>query len=99
MSRGALFAVPSMTHATPRRLDDYADKLSALADVSRLIAESLEPDEVAQRIVDSVRALFRIERSALYRLDESSGGLTLWAIADERPPTDPRPRASTFPSG
>ena len=37
-----------------------------LADLGRLLSQSLDPEEVAQRIVDSVRALFGVMRCAMY---------------------------------
>ena len=37
-----------------------------LADLGRLLSQSLDPEEVVQRIVDSVRALFGVMRCALY---------------------------------
>ncbi|HEY3188058.1 MAG TPA: GAF domain-containing protein, partial [Solirubrobacteraceae bacterium] len=37
-----------------------------LADLGRLLSQSLDPEEVGQRIVESVRALFGVMRCALY---------------------------------
>jgi len=51
----------------------------ALTDVSRLITETLEPDAVGQRIVDSVQELVNARTAVLYRLDPVSGDLHLVA--------------------
>lgn len=52
----------------------------SLADLGRLISQSLEPREVAQRIAGSVRALLGAAAATLYRLDPESGDLVSLAI-------------------
>ncbi|MGH7308456.1 MAG: GAF domain-containing protein, partial [Candidatus Rokuibacteriota bacterium] len=57
-----------------------AERMRALADVERLLSETLDPDVVAQRIADSVRTLLEAMVSAVYRLEPETGHLV--AIAD-----------------
>lgn len=51
----------------------------ALTGVNRLITETLEPDAVGQRILESVRQLANARMAALYRLEPVSGDLRLLA--------------------
>ena len=55
----------------------------SLADVGRLITQSLDPDEVGQRITDSVRSLFGAPLSIFYRLNPASGELVRLAVSGE----------------
>ncbi|MGH7268320.1 MAG: GAF domain-containing protein, partial [Candidatus Rokuibacteriota bacterium] len=69
----------------------------SLADLGRLVSQSLDPAEVAQRIADSVRALLGAAAATLYRLEPSSGDLVSLAINDAgRPARQPR---MTVPRG
>jgi GAF domain-containing protein/CheY-like chemotaxis protein len=52
-----------------------AARMAALADIGRLLSETLDFDRVAQRVADSVCALLGARSSCLYRLDRESGGL------------------------
>ena len=61
-----------------------AARMAALADVERLVAETLDADVVAQRIVDSVCGLLEARSAALYRLDEPTGQLVVLTVAQER---------------
>jgi len=63
-----------------REAQRHAERMRALADVERLISETLDPDVVAQRIADSVRTLLEATASALFRLEPETG--TLVAIAN-----------------
>jgi PAS domain S-box-containing protein len=54
-----------------------------LAAVGGALALSLDMDEVAQQIADSVRALLGTEIAAVYRLEPESGSLTIVAISGE----------------
>ncbi len=54
-----------------------------LADVERLLSQSLVPEEVGQRIVDSVRALFGALSAALLRLEPVSGDFTVVAASGD----------------
>jgi signal transduction histidine kinase/CheY-like chemotaxis protein len=55
----------------------------ALADISRLISQSLDVAVVSQRIVDSVRSLFGAIASILYRWDSELNGLEAFAISGD----------------
>ncbi len=58
----------------------------ALADVARVLAQSLDPEEVAQRIADSVRTLLAAEAAILYVLDPESGGSRPLAVSGDMGP-------------
>jgi GAF domain-containing protein/ActR/RegA family two-component response regulator/anti-sigma regulatory factor (Ser/Thr protein kinase) len=60
-----------------------AERMAALAEVERLVADSLDAEVVAQRIVDSVCDLLGARSSALYRLDAQAGRLVALTIARE----------------
>lgn len=55
----------------------------SLADVGRLISQSLDPEEVGQRIADIIRGLCTAQNSALYRLDPASGDLVALAVSGD----------------
>jgi GAF domain-containing protein/two-component sensor histidine kinase len=55
----------------------------SLAAVGRLISQSLNAEEVAQRIVDSVRALVEAPRATLTRVNQESGALEVLAISGD----------------
>jgi PAS domain S-box-containing protein len=69
------------------RLYDEAERrrrtAESLADVGRIVSQSLDPKEVGQRIADSVRSLLDARCSALYRLDAASAELTTLAVSGE----------------
>ncbi|MBI4013342.1 MAG: GAF domain-containing protein [Candidatus Rokubacteria bacterium] len=58
----------------------------SLAEVGRLISQSLEPEEVAQRIADSVLALLSPQHAGLYRVEPDSIDLVLLALAGDAGP-------------
>src|SRR5574341_373726 len=58
----------------------------SLADVGRLISQSLDPDVVAQGIADSVVTLFAACGSAIHQLLPESGDLRAVAVAGESAP-------------
>jgi GAF domain-containing protein/CheY-like chemotaxis protein len=66
-----------------REAQGHADRMGALADVERLLSETLDPDVVAQRIADSVRTLLGVMASGVYRLEPESGHLVSIADAGE----------------
>src|SRR5206468_579198 len=71
----------------------------ALADLSRLVSQSLDLTEVRQRVVDGVRELLGGQSAALFRIDAESGDLATTAASGERPifgaaPVMPRGTAS-----
>ena len=52
-----------------------------LGRVGRALAQTLNPDAVAQQIVDSVQALLETRTAVLFRLDAPSGDLTAWVFS------------------
>jgi PAS domain S-box-containing protein len=53
----------------------------ALADLSRLIAETLDLKSVASRVADSVRRLLGTPLAAVYQVEPGSGDLVMLAVA------------------
>jgi GAF domain-containing protein/ActR/RegA family two-component response regulator len=62
-TQAAIALENSRLHEESERRRRTAEHLS---DLGRLISQSLDPEEVGQRIVESVRALFGVMRCALY---------------------------------
>jgi signal transduction histidine kinase len=58
----------------------------SLVNLGRIISRSLDAEEVAQRIVDSVSKLYDAESAAVYLLDEDSGDLITLAVRGSRTP-------------
>ncbi len=58
--------------------------------LGRLVAQSLDPAEVAQRIADSVRSLLAAQASTLYRLEPDSEDLVALAVSGEVGPAGTR---------
>ncbi len=69
----------------------------ALADVGRLVTQSLDPDVVGQRIADSVLRLFGARASAILRVEPVFGDLLTIAVAGEVLPGVSR--GLTLPAG
>jgi GAF domain-containing protein/CheY-like chemotaxis protein len=63
-----------------------AERMRGLAEVSRLLAATLDPDALADRIVDSVCRLFAARSATLFRLDDDTGDLISVATASDRGP-------------
>src|SRR5207244_4168931 len=59
----------------------------ALADVGAVLAQTLDPEVVAQRIADDILALLAASTSAVYRLDPESGDLVAVAVSGNTGPT------------
>jgi signal transduction histidine kinase/DNA-binding response OmpR family regulator len=55
----------------------------ALADVGRVLSQTLDPDMVAQRVNESVREILHCQASVLYRLDPESGDMVSVAADGE----------------
>jgi GAF domain-containing protein/CheY-like chemotaxis protein len=72
-----------------------AERMGALAEVSRLLAGTLEPGPLAERIVQSVVRLFGARAATLFRVDDISGDLVSVASAGEHGPLAP----IVFPAG
>ncbi|MFQ5898622.1 MAG: GAF domain-containing protein [Candidatus Methylomirabilia bacterium] len=68
-----------------------------LAEAGHLLSQALGVEEVGQRIVDSVRELYRVPASTLYRLELESGDLVAIAISGDVGPT--LGRNVVFPRG
>lgn len=62
-----------------------AERVQALADLARLLSETLDPDVVGRRAVDSVCKLLTATSAVLYRLDPESQRLYEVARADQGP--------------
>jgi GAF domain-containing protein/CheY-like chemotaxis protein len=65
-----------------RERSSQARRMAALADVERLLSETLDPDVVARRIADSVCGLLEARSAALYRLDSEAALLALTALSE-----------------
>ncbi len=90
-------AVIAIEHARlVREASEQADRMRALADLSRLFAGTLDPDVVSERIADSVRRLFKSVSAALFRVEPATGGLVPVAMSTGRaarvPPAPVLPR-------
>ena len=66
-----------------REATRQAQRMSALADLGRLLSETLDLDLVAQRVADSVCQLLGAHSSSLYRLDPRSEALVAFAVSGE----------------
>jgi GAF domain-containing protein len=66
-----------------REATRQAQRMSALADLGRLLSETLDLDLVAQRVADSVRQLLGAHSSSLYRIDPESQALMAFAVTGE----------------
>ena len=62
----------------------HADRMAALADLSRLFTGTLDPDVVSERIVESVRRLFSSLSATLFRSDPDTGDLRPAAMSTDR---------------
>ena len=71
------------------------ERMSALADVGRFLAGTLEPAPLAERIVQSVVRLFGARAATLFRLDERTGDLESVASAGDHQASAP----IVFPAG
>ncbi|MBI2205194.1 MAG: GAF domain-containing protein, partial [Candidatus Rokubacteria bacterium] len=69
----------------------------ALGEVSRVLAQALEPEVVSQRVADAICALLHTRTSAVYRLDADTGDLVALAVSGTAPPAFPR--GMVFPRG
>jgi GAF domain-containing protein/CheY-like chemotaxis protein len=70
-----------------REATRQAQRMSALADLARMVSETLDFDPAAQRIADSVCSLLGARSSCLYRLDLASGALVAFAASREAGPS------------
>jgi GAF domain-containing protein/ActR/RegA family two-component response regulator len=69
----------------------------SLAEVGRLVSQSLEPEEVRRRIAESVRMLLNALNSAILQLEPESGDLVITTVSGEvGPALDP---GVVFPRG
>jgi GAF domain-containing protein/CheY-like chemotaxis protein len=63
-----------------------ASRMEALADIGRLLAETLDPELLARQVVGSTRALFGAQTSMLLKLDEATGDLIGLAVSGDAGP-------------
>jgi signal transduction histidine kinase len=68
----------------------------ALASVGRFLVQTLDFEIVAQRIVESVRVLLRLQTALLFRVEPASGDLVTVAVSGATPPWQPR---AVLPAG
>jgi len=68
----------------------------ALASIGRFLGQTLDFEVVAQRIVESVRILLRLQTAVLFRLEPASGDLVTIAVSGR---TSPWERPEILPSG
>jgi signal transduction histidine kinase/CheY-like chemotaxis protein len=68
------------------RADRRRRAAEALAEVTRLMSQSLDVDDVGQRIVDSVRGLFDAVSAVLYRWDTELKDLTALSLSGDWAP-------------
>ena len=82
----------------PERAKELRRRRTAesLLDLGRVISRSLDPEEVAQQIGDSVWQLLGSESAAVYRLEEETGDLIALAVSGPRTPVI---RGSRVPRG
>jgi GAF domain-containing protein len=66
----------------------------SLADVGRLVSQSLDPDEVRRRIADSVRLMLGATRAILFRLNAVTNTLDVLAVSGD---AGASPRVDTGP--
>jgi signal transduction histidine kinase len=80
----ATHAALAIHHARLFRIAEQRRRTAeALADISRVISQSLDLGAVAQRIVDSVRELFDATASVLYRWAPELNGLEAVALSGD----------------
>ncbi|HYB44146.1 MAG TPA: GAF domain-containing protein [Candidatus Methylomirabilis sp.] len=61
--------------------DERRRAAELLSDLGRTLSQALDPEVVAQRIVDSLRALLTVQNSGLFRLERESGDLVVLALS------------------
>ncbi len=54
-----------------------------MSNLGRTLAQALDPDVVAQRIVDSLRALLNVRSASLLRAEAESGDLVALAVSGD----------------
>src|SRR5207247_10156592 len=75
--------------ARERLLDESETRRQAseaLAEVSRALTETMDPEIVAQQIVDDVRALLHAQNAAVYRLELPHEDLRSVALSGDMGP-------------
>jgi signal transduction protein with GAF and PtsI domain len=63
----------------------------ALAEVARVVSETLDPAVVSQRLTDSLLRLFEAQATTLFRADADSGDFVAVAVSGDIGPTGGRP--------
>ncbi len=80
VERTAQLEASKRLEATAKRQRDTA---ASLAEVGRLLSQSLDSLEVGQRVVDHVQKLLQVRAAALYQLEPASGMLVALAVKDD----------------
>ena len=80
-----------------REATRQAQRMSAMADLGRLLSETLDLDLVAQRVADSLRQLLGAHSSSLYRIDPDTEALVAIVVTGEVGTA--LPRDTVFPRG
>jgi GAF domain-containing protein len=80
-----------------REATRQAQRMSALADLGRLLSETLDLDLVAQRIADSVRQLLGAHSSSLYRLEPNTESMVAFVVTGDAGLAIPRD--TVYPRG
>jgi GAF domain-containing protein len=66
-----------------RRSVQQAERTAALADVARLLSETLDVEVVGRRIADSTRELLSVHHAVIFRLEVESGSLVALTATEE----------------
>ena len=66
-----------------RRSVQQAERTTALADVARLLSETLDVEVVGRRIADSTRELLNVHHAVIFRLEVDSGSLVAVTATEE----------------
>ncbi|MFQ6058069.1 MAG: ATP-binding protein [Anaerolineae bacterium] len=65
--------------------EEWIEELFILAEASRLAASTLDPHELAQRLVELLEERFRYEVVAVLLIDEATGRLVPWGLSNYSP--------------
>ena len=70
----------------------HAERMVALADLGRLVSETLDPAVVSRRVTDSLCTILGAGHATLYRVEASSGDFVVESTAGAEPPFQWAPR-------
>ena len=83
MSLGDQAGVALENASLYRRSMQQAERTTALADVARLLSETLDVEIVGRRIADSTRELLNVHHAVIFRLEVESGSLVVLTATEE----------------